>query len=94
MDDLTLEVRCLDDVVVDDADRPDPRGGEVGERDRPEAPGADDEDPGVGQASLPLEADLGEEDVPGVPRPLLRGEVAAGGHERSESHGASLVTVR
>ena len=39
----------------------------------PRPPGADDEDPGVGQPSLALDADLGQQDVAGVPGLLLGG---------------------
>ncbi len=41
VDDLALEVRRVDDVVVDDAEAADARGGEVERRGRAEAAGAD-----------------------------------------------------
>ena len=47
VDDLALEVRLVDDVVVDDAERADSGGGEVEQRGAAESTGADDEHLGV-----------------------------------------------
>ena len=66
MDDLTMQVRQLDDIRVDDSDRPDPGRGEVEQRGRAEATGTDDEDLGGGESLLPLAAHARDEDVPGV----------------------------
>ena len=44
VDDLTLQVGLVDDVGVDDPERPDARRREVERRGRPEAAGADQQD--------------------------------------------------
>ena len=66
MDDLTLEIRVVDDVGVDDAERADAGGGEVERRRRAEPAGTDQEHARVEQLLLPLLADLGNQDVAGV----------------------------
>ena len=63
VDDLALEVGDVDDVVVDDADRADARGGEVERGRRAEAAGAEQQHLGVEQLLLALGADLGEQEV-------------------------------
>ena len=74
VDDLALEVRVVDDVAVDDPERPDARGREVERGRRAEAAGADQEDAGVEQLLLALLADLGDEQVARVALALRRCE--------------------
>jgi hypothetical protein len=61
---LTLEVRLVDLVVVDEAECADARRGQVERRRRSEPAGADQQHPGVEQLELSLDADLGEKRVP------------------------------
>ena len=74
VDDLALEVRVVDDVGVDDPERPDAGGGEVERRGRAEPAGADQQDARVEQFLLPLLADLGDQEVPRVALALRRRE--------------------
>jgi hypothetical protein len=92
VDHLALEVGHLDDVVVDDPDCPDTGRAQVEECRGAEAAGADDEHPRGAQASLPVGADVGEEQVTGVPRALLGRELRAGRHQRGSCHGATITT--
>ena len=66
MHDLALEVRLVDDVVVDDPERADAGGGEVERRGRAEAAGADQQDARVEQPQLALLADLRDQQVAAV----------------------------
>jgi hypothetical protein len=63
VDDLALEVRRVDGVVVDDPECADTRGREVEGRGRAEAAGTDQENARVEQPLLALLADLGDEQV-------------------------------
>ena len=63
VDHLALEVREVDDVVVDDAERADAGGREVERGRRAEAAGAEQQDLRVEQLLLALGADLGEQQV-------------------------------
>ncbi len=76
MDHLALQVRGVDDVVVDEPDLADPGGRQVQPGRRPEAARAEQEHLRVEHLHLPLEADLGNEDVARVALLLLRGERA------------------
>ena len=78
MDDLALEVRVVDDVGVDDAERADAGRREVERRRRAEPAGADQEHARVEQLLLALLADLGDEDVARVARPLRGRESTRG----------------
>jgi hypothetical protein len=71
VDDLALEVRLVDRVVVDDADRPDAGGSKVQAGGRAQSPGPDEEHAGIEQLLLPLLADLRDEEVAAV-APALR----------------------
>ena len=90
--DLALEVGEVDDVVVDHADRPDPGRREVEQGRRTEPAGADDENPRGAQPALTVAAEIGEQQVPGIPRALVRGQLGARGHERRTRHGATITT--
>ena len=74
VDDLALEVRVVDDVGVDDPERPDARGGEVERGRRAEPARADQQDARVEQLLLPLLADLGDQQVARVALALRRRE--------------------
>ena len=78
MDDLALEVRVVDDVGVDDPERPDARRGEIERRGRAEAAGADQEDARVEQALLALLADLGDQQVAGCSARAARASAPPG----------------
>ena len=48
---------------------------------------------GIGpQPTLPVDADVRQEQVAGVPGALLGRELAAGRHQRGSCHGATLTT--
>ena len=76
VDDLALEVRQVDDVVVDDPDRADAGGGEVQRGRRAEPAGAEQQDLRVEQLVLALGADLRHEHVAAVALALLGGDLA------------------
>ena len=78
MGDLTLQVREVDRVVVDDADAPDSGRRQVQHQRRPEAPRSDHQDAGLEQALLPDAAHLRQHDVAGVALDLVLGEIGAG----------------
>jgi hypothetical protein len=66
MDDLPLKVGQRDRVVVDEAERADAGGGELGDDRRAEAAGAHHQHPRALQPLLAGPADLGQHDVAGV----------------------------
>ena len=74
VDDLALEVAEVDDVEVDDADRPDAGGREVERSRRAEPAGADEQRLRAEQRGLALRADLGDQQVAAVALLLLGGE--------------------
>ena len=74
VDDLALEVADVDDVEVDDADRPDAGGGEVERGRRAEPAGADEQRLRAEQLRLARRADLGDQQVAAVALLLLGGE--------------------
>ena len=74
--DLALQVRQVDHVVVDEADRADPRRRQVERRGRAEPAGAEQQHLRVEELHLPLEPDLRDEHVARVALALLRGERA------------------
>ena len=76
VDDLALQVGEVDDVVVDDPERADARGGEVERGRRAEAARAEQQHLRVEQLLLALEADLRDEQVARVALALLGGERA------------------
>ena len=76
VDDLALEVRDVDDVVVDDPERADAGGGEVERGRRAEPAGAEQQDLRVEQLLLALGADLGQQQVAAVALALLGRERA------------------
>src|SRR5919108_4826436 len=74
VDDLALQVRLVDHVRVDDAERADAGCGEIERGGGAETAGADEEHPCVEETLLTLFADLGNQQVPAVARSLLRRE--------------------
>ena len=77
VDHLALQVGGVDDVVVDEADRADPGGGEVERGRRAEPAGAEQQHLRVQQLQLAVDADLGEQGVARVAVALLGGHAAA-----------------
>ena len=69
--DLALQVRRVDAVVVDDAEPADAGGCEIEGGGGAEAAGADEQHARVEQLELTFVADLGNQQVPAVARPLL-----------------------
>ncbi len=74
--DLTLEVAQVDDVMVNQPERPDAGGGEIEGGRRPQAAGPDEQHLGVEQLGLPFFANLGQQEVAAVARELVRGELS------------------
>ncbi len=68
MQDLALQVAELDDVVVHQRDPPHTRGGQVQRRRRPQATCADNQRMGRQQTLLAFDAELVEQDMPGIAR--------------------------
>ena len=85
VDDLALQVRLVDGVVVDDPERADAGGREVERRGRAEAAGADEEDLGVEERELARLADLRDQEVARVAAALLRARASAARRWRSRS---------
>ena len=73
--DLALEVGQVDHVVVHDPERAHAGGGEVEGGGRAEPAGAEQQDLGVEQLELALDADLGDEQVARVALALLGGQL-------------------
>src|SRR5439155_2827592 len=80
VENLTLQVREVDHVHVDEADRPHARGGEVEGRRRAETAGADAEHLGVEELRLARLAHFGKQEVAAVADLLLGGELPVRGH--------------
>ena len=73
--DLALQVGKVDVIVVDDAERADAGGGEIEQRRRAQAAGADHQHARGPQFRLPLLADLVQDQVAGVAVELGFGEI-------------------
>jgi hypothetical protein len=82
VDDLPLQIRALDDVVVDDPQSADPGRREVLDRRRPQTARADDQRRPLEQPLLPLGTDLVHDDVSRVAIELGRVEAQVA-HTRS-----------
>ena len=91
VDDLAVQVGQVDDVGVDDTDGADTSGRQVEQGRRPEAAGADDQDPGGGEAFLAVPPDVGEEHVPGVPRGLGLAEGSTRLDQRIRRHALTVL---
>ena len=75
VDDLALQVRLVDLVELDDAERADAGGGEVEQRRAAQAARADDEHLGVLEPLLPGHADVGDDQVAAVAAYLVDGQL-------------------
>ena len=73
VDHLALQVRLVDLVVVDQAERADAGRGQIEGRGSAQAAGADQQHLGVEHLELALDADLGKQGVARVAHPLLGG---------------------
>lgn len=58
MQQLPVQVGDIDRVMIDEAERPHPRGGQIHRRRRAKSAGADDQHPRSAQALLPLFPDF------------------------------------
>jgi hypothetical protein len=77
VDDLALEVRALDDVVVGDTERPHARGREVLDDRRPQSARPDGQHVGVQQRLLARRPHIVHDDVPGVAVELVGVQVGS-----------------
>ncbi len=85
VDDLPLQVRGVDDVVVHDPDRPDARRGEVLQDRRAEPAGTDDADARRTQPALAVDADPRQQQVARRARELLGRERRSGCDQRGQT---------
>ena len=85
VDDLALQIREIDRVVVDDAERADPGRGKIEQERRAEPARADHQHARRHQPRLPLLADLVENQVAGVALELRFGEGVVRHHNPSNS---------
>ncbi len=76
VDDLALQVGGVDHVEVDQAELPDPGGGQVHGVGGAEPAGADQQHPGVAQPQLPVHGHVGDDQVPRVAEDLVAGQLA------------------
>ncbi len=85
VDDLALQIRFVDDVEVDEAERADAGGGEVEGEGGAEAAGADAEDARGLELLLAFHADLGQDEVARVACDLFVGQLGKFGRDFFES---------
>ena len=85
VDDLALQVGRVDDVVVDDAERPDAGGGQVERGGGAEAARADQQHARVEELDLALLADLGDQQVAAVAAGACRCRASAAARSGSRS---------
>jgi hypothetical protein len=76
VDDLALQVRLVDHVEVDDAERAHSRGRQVEQGRRAQAAGTDAQHPGVLQPLLPGHPYLRDDQVTGVALHLVEGQLS------------------
>jgi hypothetical protein len=87
VDDLALQVRLVDGVEVDDAERADAGRGQIHQRRRAEATRADHEHLGVLQPLLPVHPDVRDDQVTRIAADLVDGELGGRLDERGQGHG-------
>ena len=75
VDDLALQVGLVDHVELDDADGAHPGGGQVQQRGRAQPARADDQHAGVLEPLLPVDAEVGDDQMPAVARDLFAREL-------------------
>ena len=80
MEQLALQVGRVDDVEVDDADLAHAGRRQVHGRGRAQPARAQEQDARIQQLALAGAADLGQDQVAGVPRDLVRGEASSLSH--------------
>ncbi|MCD6059622.1 MAG: hypothetical protein K0Q89_3152 [Thermomicrobiales bacterium] len=74
VDHLSLQIRIVDDVGVDDPKRADSSGGEIECRRGPKPARPDQEDLGVEELALSLLTNLRDQQVAAIPPALIRGQ--------------------
>ncbi len=89
VDDLALQVALVDDVEVDDAQRPDAGRRQVHQGRRAQAAGTDGEHACVLQPLLPVHGDVGDDQVTAVAHHLLAGQLGGRLDQRRQRHGSS-----
>ena len=77
-----MQIRLLDDVVVDDADRSDPRRGQVEQGRRAETAGADHQHPRVLEPLLAVDAEVRDHEMAAVAGHLIGGQLGGGRDKR------------
>jgi hypothetical protein len=90
VDDLPLEVRELDVVVVHDPEGPHARRREVEQGGGAETARAHDEDPGVLEPALTVETEAGDDHVPRLAGQLGRAQAVGRFDEGWQRHGSTL----
>ena len=78
VDHLTLEIRFVNLIELDDADRSDPGCREVEQRRGTESTRADHQHLGVLQTLLPVDTEVGDDQVPAVSGDLVAGQFGSG----------------
>ncbi len=91
VEDLPLEIRRVDVVEIDQAERADARRREVQGGRGPKAAGADQEHAGATQGALAIDADLGKDEVAAVADVLVRREVAGAAFGKCGGRHVSLL---
>jgi hypothetical protein len=91
IEDLSLEVRRIDDIEVDESDPADPGSGEIECRRTAEPPRTDDEDGTVLETVLAPDADIREDQVTRISKEFVLGERGLAGKVR---RGAVRARVR
>jgi hypothetical protein len=86
VDDLTLQVRLVDGVELDDAEGSDAGRGEVEQSGTAKTTSPDDQDLRVLQPFLPLHAHIGDDQVTAVATDLVTGQLSSRFDERREGH--------
>src|SRR5258708_23303118 len=87
VDDLPLQVRFVDDIEVDDAERAHPGSGQVQQGGGAEPASTHAEHPGVLQALLPGHSDLRDDQVARIALDLVNGQLCGRRDQRWQRHG-------
>src|SRR5712664_322601 len=91
--DLSLEISDIDVVEVHEAERADPRGGEIERRRRPEPARADQQDACGLEFLLSVNPDIGEDEMAAVAEQLVLSKCGHGSASRDRRHDDDLVAV-
>src|SRR5215475_5140382 len=92
MDDLALQVRLVDDVEVDDAERADASGGEVEQRRGAEPARSHHQHLGGFQPLLPGGCDFRDDQMPAVPANLVHAQLGPGLDQGGQGHSGTPST--